>query len=325
MVSQGGSATDLLTNVPSVQVDVDGNISLRGSTNVRVLINGKPSALTGGDLTDILQSIPASSIETIEVITNPSSKYEAEGQSGIINIILKKNAAIGFTGSVTGTIGTQHTYNGTLNLAYQNSKFNIYTNYSYRKATRIGNGFTDKTTTTPDGSIQQQNQVGNQEFDFSGHNIRSGFDYYLNPDNTISFSNNINIRQRDRYQTGGTTITEGNSLSQLINQNNVSTGKGLNLDFTLDYDHKFRKKQEELTASVTYSSGKDDNYDYLYTNYYYYNLPLYDYSYQNNYTRSRQHNITIQSDYTLPLRMADWKPVTAPPLIKATIIILPIP
>ena len=90
LVSQGGSATDLLTNVPSVQVDVDGNISLRGSTSVRVLINGKPSALTGGDISDILQSIPASAIETIEVITNPSSKYDAEGQSGIINIVLKK-------------------------------------------------------------------------------------------------------------------------------------------------------------------------------------------------------------------------------------------
>src|ERR1700744_3372748 len=101
LVSQGGSATDLLANVPSVQVDVDGNLSLRGSTAVKVLINGKPSTLTGSNLTDILQSIPASSIETIEVITNPSSKYDAEGQSGLINIVMKKNAQLGFTGSAT--------------------------------------------------------------------------------------------------------------------------------------------------------------------------------------------------------------------------------
>ena len=146
LVSQGGSATDLLTNIPTVQVDVDGNVSLRGSSNVKVLINGKPSALTGNDLTDILQSIPASSIETIEVITNPSAKYDSEGDSGIINIILKKNTAIGFNGSASASVGTHNTYNGTLDLSYQNSKVNVYANYSYRKADRIGNGSSDKTT-----------------------------------------------------------------------------------------------------------------------------------------------------------------------------------
>jgi outer membrane receptor protein involved in Fe transport len=302
LVSQGGSATDLLTNVPSVQVDVDGNVSLRGSNNVRILINGKPSALTGSDLTDVLQSIPASSIETIEVITNPSSKYEAEGDSGIINIVLKKNASIGFTGSASGTIGTQHTYNGTLNLAYQNKKINVYTNMSYRAADRIGNGFTDRTTTSPDGSVQQQNQIANQEFDFSGANIRTGIDYNINKYNTLSFTNNINIRDRTRYQTGGTNITDGGLLSQVINQNNTSKDHGLNLDFNLDYDHKFKKQGEELTISGDYSKGDDTNHDFFYSNYYYYTLPLYDYTLQNNTTTTHQHFITLQSDYTLPLK-----------------------
>src|SRR6201996_910431 len=158
LVSQGGSATDLLTNVPSVQVDVDGNISLRGSSSVRVLINGKPSALTGGDISDILQSIPASAIETIEVITNPSSKYDAEGQSGIINIVLKKNVQKGFTGTASASVGTQHTYNGNFSIAYQNSKVNIYGNYSYRKGSRVGDGFTNKLTQAGDTLNQTQNQ-----------------------------------------------------------------------------------------------------------------------------------------------------------------------
>ena len=95
LVSEGGSAGDLLQNVPSVQTDVDGNVSLRGSTGVKVLIDGKPSLIAGGDVAQVLASIPASSIETVEVITNPSSKYDAEGQSGIINIVLKKNTKTG--------------------------------------------------------------------------------------------------------------------------------------------------------------------------------------------------------------------------------------
>ena len=101
IVSEGGSATDLLQNVPSVQTDIDGNVSLRGSSGVRVLIDGKPSLIGGGNVAQILQSIPASSIESVELITNPSAKYDAEGQSGIINIVLKKNKKTGYNSRLT--------------------------------------------------------------------------------------------------------------------------------------------------------------------------------------------------------------------------------
>ena len=306
LVSQGGSATDLLTNIPTIQVDVNGNVSLRGSTNVRVLINGKPSALTGNDLTDILQSIPASSIETIEIITNPSAKYDSEGDSGIINIILKKNAAIGFNGSASASVGTHNTYNGTLNLAYQNSKINVYTNYSYRKADRVGNGTSDKTTTslnsaTQENQTQDQSQIANQKFTFGGQNIRSGIDYNIDPKTTISFSDNINIRDRDRYQNGTTQITENNALLQTLGQNNVTHDRGNNLDFNLDFDHKFKKKDEELTANVGYSSSRDNEFDYLNTAYGFYNPDsAYDYN-QNNHIIGHQSNWNLQADYTLPL------------------------
>ncbi|WP_426669520.1 TonB-dependent receptor domain-containing protein [Mucilaginibacter sp. McL0603] len=302
LVSQGGSATDLLTNIPTVQVDVDGNVSLRGSNNVKVLINGKPSALTGNDLTDILQSIPASSIETIEVITNPSAKYDSEGDSGIINIILKKNVAIGFNGSASASVGTHNTYNGTLNLAYQNSKINIYTNYSYRKADRIGNGSSDKTTGFLNSNTQQeQNQVSDQKFTFSGHNIRSGIDYNIDPKTTISFSDNINIRDRDRDQNGNTQITNDGALLQTLVQNNTTHSTGTNLDFNLDFNHKFKKKDEELTANIGYSTSHDNEYDYLNTAYSFYN-PDSAYNYQqNNHIIGHQHNWNLQADYVLPL------------------------
>ncbi|MGY0039859.1 TonB-dependent receptor plug domain-containing protein [Pedobacter sp. NJ-S-72] len=126
LVSEGGSAGDLLQNVPSVQTDVDGNVSLRGSTGVKVLIDGKPSLIAGGNIAQVLASIPASSIETVEVITNPSAKYDAEGQSGIINIVLKKNTKLGFNGNVALTAGNRDNYNGNMSLSFQNKKINIF-------------------------------------------------------------------------------------------------------------------------------------------------------------------------------------------------------
>src|SRR5690606_34716386 len=131
LVSAGGSATDLLANVPSLSVDMDGAVSLRGSSSVRILIDGKPSAMAGSDITQTLQALPANSIQSIEVITNPSAKYDAEGQSGIINIILKKNIRRGLNGMVTASAGSYNNYNGGLSLNYRDEKFNYYGNYSY--------------------------------------------------------------------------------------------------------------------------------------------------------------------------------------------------
>jgi outer membrane receptor protein involved in Fe transport len=302
LVSQGGSATDLLANVPTVQVDADGNISLRGSSNVRVLINGKPSALTGNDLTDILQSIPASSIQTIEVITNPSSKYDAEGESGIINIVLKDNVQRGFTGSASATAGTHNSYNATLNLAYQNKKVNVYTNYSFRRADRIGNGYSDKTTHFANGADTLQNQIADQKYSFRGQNIRSGIDYNIDPKTTISFSDNINLRSRTRYQDGTTDEIGDGNLAQQVLQNNTSPGSGHNYDFNLDFDHKYKKQDEELTADIGYSTGNETDYDYLNTGYINYG-PNSEYSFlQDDQTINHQHNWNLQLDYTLPLK-----------------------
>ena len=306
LVSQGGSATDLLANVPSVQVDVDGNINLRGSANVRILINGKPSALTGANLADILQSIPASSIENIEVITNPSSKYDAEGQSGIINIVLKRNTQTGFNGSIAGTAGTQHTYNGALNLTYQNKLINVYANYSYRQGTRIGNGLSNTVTMGSTGTIYQ-NQVNNQSFDIKSNNIRSGIDFFLGKKSTLSFSNNVNVRTLDRFQTG-TTDLRGGGLIETINRNNKANGNGHNLDFNLDFSQKYKKPQEELTANVGYSTSANNNTDNQNTGYAYTTFGQNPTTYsllQNNYNNGKQHNLNLQTDFTLPLNNGD--------------------
>ncbi|HVW97682.1 MAG TPA: TonB-dependent receptor [Mucilaginibacter sp.] len=301
LVSQGGSATDLLSNVPSVQVDVDGNLSLRGSTSVRVLIDGKASALTGSSIADVLQSIPASSIESIEVITNPSSKYEAEGQSGIINIILKKNTQKGFTGLASASVGTQNTYNGNFSLAYQNSKINVYANYSYRKGSREGDGFSNKYTNIGDSVNQVQNQISDQSFTYRGQNIRSGISVNLSPNTTLGLTNNINLRSRDRNQNGNTLIYQDGTLINKLDQNSSSSGNGTNLDFSLDFDHKFKKKGEELTANVHYGHDRNHNSEDQFSDIYDYQLPVYNSYVQKNADAGKGHDWDFQTDYTLPL------------------------
>jgi len=109
LVSAGGTATDVLANVPTLQVDQDGSVSLRGSSSVKILIDGRESALAGSDVTSLLQSLPANSIDKVEVITNPSSKYDAEGQTGIINIVLKRNIRTGLNGSINTSAGSYDT------------------------------------------------------------------------------------------------------------------------------------------------------------------------------------------------------------------------
>jgi hypothetical protein len=141
IVTQGGTATDILETIPSVAVDVDGNLSLRGSGGVIVLIDGKPSSLTGADRAAILDQLPANAIESVEVITNPSARYDADGMSGIINIILKKNKVQGSNGSVNLSAGTRDKYNAGLNYNYRTPKFNIFGSYSYRTTRYYGLGY----------------------------------------------------------------------------------------------------------------------------------------------------------------------------------------
>src|SRR3984885_7388796 len=139
LVSKGGNAADLLQNVPTLQIDGYGNVSLRGSTNVKVLVDGKPSIIANGDITQILKSIPASAIESIEVIPNPPANYDANGE-GIVNIILKKNSRPGLNGSVDIGGGTNDNYNADASLSYQSGKINLYGNYSLKNGNTFSTG-----------------------------------------------------------------------------------------------------------------------------------------------------------------------------------------
>jgi outer membrane receptor protein involved in Fe transport len=307
LVSEGGSASDLLQNVPSVQTDIEGNVSLRGSSGVRVLIDGKPSLIAGGNVAQILQSIPASSIESVELITNPSAKYDAEGQSGIINIVLKKNKKLGLNGSVALTAGNQDNYNANTNVSFQNSKVNLYGNYSYRYGNRLGGGYNN--ITYLDGSDLRvptgyADQITDSKSNDKGHNLKAGIDYYLTDKSVLSFSGGFNVRDNDRSEllTINRLYSDRSPL-QLSNRNNSNVGTGGSYDLNLDYSLKFTKPKEELTFNFSFSEGDNDNDQIYNTDVYNVNgLPVTSYlNIQNNDNFGYNKNYNIQTDYTLPL------------------------
>lgn len=153
MTVKGGTAADVLDNVPSVSVDVEGNVSLRGNENVRILINGKPSGLIGLSSTEALRQFPADAILKVEVITNPSARYDAEGTAGILNIILRKGKGDGFNGSLTATAGTPELYGIAGNANYRKNKVNFFSNAGYRYRTGPGNSSVDATYLDTNGDI----------------------------------------------------------------------------------------------------------------------------------------------------------------------------
>lgn len=309
LVSEGGSASDLLQNVPSVQSDIDGNISLRGSTGVKVLIDGKPSMIAGGNVAQILQSLPASSIESVELITNPSAKYDAEGQSGIINIVLKKNKKLGFNGSVAVTAGNRDNYNANTSLSFQNSKINLYGNYSYRYGNRLSNGFTNNEYDTENYSYPNAfvNQTTNSKSVDKGHNVKAGLDYYLSQKDILSFTGGYN--RRDNDQNEFLNINKLNSAKapiELSKRKNINDGSGYTYDLSLDFIHKFKKPKEELTFNFSYSNGTNNNNQNYNTDVYNQNgtpvsnLP----QIQVNNGTGNNSSYNIQTDYTIPVGKA---------------------
>ena len=306
LVSKGGNAADLLRNVPTLQVDVDGKVSLRGSTNIKVLIDGKPSIIGDGDITRLLQSIPASSIESIEVIPIPPANYDADGE-GIINIILKKNSRPGLDGSVAVGGGTLDSYNADASLNYQRGKINLYGNYSLRDGNMLETGFQNVTYLHPTDSIKYVNEtfpsVTRDEIQF----IKGGIDYSITPRSTLGVSGSYNSSRLHQDQVIPVNEYSANealleSFNRYINVNN----NGDSYEMDLDYSRRFKKPKEELALNFAYASGSFRDYEQFTTQYNPINglksskidTPLV------NDTRHHSINYNIQADYVLPVGKA---------------------
>jgi iron complex outermembrane recepter protein len=247
LTSAGGSASDVLQNVPSVSVDADGNVSLRGKGGVTILIDGKPSTLFGGDAASALQSMSANSIESVEVITNPSAKYDAQGTTGIINIITKKDKKFGFNGSVTAGAGTKDKYNGSLSLNARNRKWNFFLNSSNRlnpntnvTTTNIHRFTNDTASNVYESYIRQ----------FNGSFNTIGAEYTIDKHNSVTLTENINLRgfKNAGYADYITNAGSWNTNRLRYAENAVSPSS---ISSSLDYKHTFSKKKEELTANIT--------------------------------------------------------------------------
>ena len=265
ITSQTGVATDVLKKVPELSVDVDGNVELAGSTNIRFLIDGKPSTVFGSNITDVLQSIPASQIKSIEVITNPGAKYDAQGIGGIINIILKHSKAQGINGNVSLTGGTIF-QNGSFNVNARKGKFglNAFLNGNVRVTTTTPTSFQRISTDTVAKTIVLLRQDGRSDFSRHGFQTGIGFDWSINDKNSLSgalryiaFGNHSkgSNNQLENIQNDG-----GSILSDITSINNTNSSfKQQGVDPSLNFKHNFKNKEQQLEIGIDGSFGNNLN------------------------------------------------------------------
>jgi len=298
LVSVGGTAQDLLGNVPTLQVDADGAVSLRGSSSVKILIDGKESAMAGSDVNKLLQSLPADAVSKVEIITNPSAKYDAEGQSGIINIVLKKNIRTGLNGNVTASVGNYDNYNAGLTLNYRDNKFNYFGSYNFRHGRNLGEGLT-KTIGLINGSQDPNSLVTeteNESFRKGMNNsLRLGMDYYANDKTTLSLGGNLSIRDNNRGEDLFYKSYRGQQTPVITPRTSRQFEEDLGYDLSFDFKRELKREGEELTANVTYGNDEEEGTnDYLQTN------PSF-VSKRFNETGEKGKNWNFQLDYLLPL------------------------
>ena len=263
LTTQNGNVMDVLKNVPSVEVDNDGNVSLRGSRDVKILIDGKPSALLSNG-TQVLQNIPANIVDKVEVINNPSSKYEAEGVSGIINIVMKQqNQALGYNGNLKVNGGTEDKYNFSTGGSYKKGKLSLNGNYSYWNFSMPGMTNFDRYNYSSINS-RFSDQLLNWKYKGLSHYGSFGIDYDLDKENTLSLVTNIFFYNRDLNSTSSIDFYNANNeLTNNFVSFNENGREGMNLDGTLTYFKKFKEKGRDFSTFINYSSRNEyDNTEY---------------------------------------------------------------
>lgn len=290
----GGTISDVLDNVPSVSVDVEGNVQLRGNDDVRILINGKPSAITGLNSTEALRQLPAESIEKVEVITSPSARYDAEGSGGIINIILRRSKLQGLNGALTlnGGYPTSAGINGNLN--YRTGDVNIFTNTGYNYRSRPGNSLNDTDFFDANGAFTNALRE-EREFERirKGLNANFGVEWYVNE--TASITQSVFVRDSNN---------ESETTNDFFQQNvagNVSSGfrfdpeteKDETFQYSLNFDKQFNGESDhKLTFAFQYEKSDEIEESLIIQN---------GFDSESVRTAENQRRVFMQTDYTVPI------------------------
>jgi outer membrane receptor protein involved in Fe transport len=248
---EGGTALDIMRNIPSVEVDVEGNVSVRGSSNLTILVDGRPSQITS------LEELPANIVQSVELITNPSVRYDPDGLSGILNIVLVKKKTPGYHGMVSVNVGTGNKYSGTVNMNIRQGKFNYFGNFDYRYFSSTGSGITNRESFAND-TTRFLDQISDDSRKGLSNNLRAGVDFFINDKNTLSLIASGSIRK--------STGSEGsNNLRYSLPYNikydgseditSEDNSKGTGNDLALNYKKTYDTPGQELTADLYFSSG----------------------------------------------------------------------
>lgn len=296
LVSAGGTAVDIMRNVPSISVDIDGNVTMRNNTP-QLFVDGRPTNLT-------LDQIPADAIESVEIITNPSAKFDASGgTAGILNVVLKKNKRVGYSGSLRANVDTRGRVGGGGDINIRQDKVNFFVNAMINQRKSISTGTTDRTTLvgTPNTALHQDDRsVSKGRFMF----LRGGVDFFMDNRNTLSVAGNIAQGRFTPFSSSNILIDSlypviTSSFSERLSNSN-STFKNTGAIF--GYKHLFPRQGEELTADVNYNYSKNNNNNNVLTDYY--SLPgnsLLSSFDQQQLGNGSNRNIVIQTDYIKPI------------------------
>ncbi|RZP11310.1 MAG: TonB-dependent receptor [Flavobacteriales bacterium] len=289
---RGGSVSDVMNNIPSVSVDPEGNISLRGNGNVRILINGKPSGLVGLSGPQGLRQLPAESIEKVEVITSPSARYEASGTAGILNIILKKQNLEGFNGSLALNSGFPRAIGSNLNMNYRENKINLFSTISINDAKSLGGGLFDS---------EYFNGINPSTFTYEDRDydrvrkrvfLNLGLEYYINDETSLTMTGFT--RNSDNSSNNSTIIQDVDQNKLVLNEFGRFQDEeedDISRQLTLNFTKKFNKKGHELVIEFQTEESTEDESDYAS------NTNTFD---QSSMTDETQQRKLLQLDYVYP-------------------------
>ncbi len=289
LMVKGGTVSDVLDNIPSVTVDADGNVALRGNENVRILIDGRPSNAI--NITEALRLIPADAIEKVEVVTNPSARYDSEGGGGLLNIILKKGKNQGVNGTVIASAGNPENYGLSGNINYKTDQFNLFTTTGYNYRTNPGNALTESHYLNPsDPNRTFIDERRNNERLSKGLNSNFGFDWYLTP--SATWTNTMNIRKSSGQNPDRVTF-------DYYDQDRVHQGTDfrfndqqdddINVEYATNFVKNFKKDGHKLTVDGAFSKNKDDDFSTI------------NGVEELTFNKQTQGRNIIQADYVLPI------------------------